>query len=205
MKKLLQEDKDLLVKELYARAPYHSMVNFNDNDGCDYKLGLGILTNFPETSLKLYLRPMSTLTAEEKEEMHQLLSPQGTAQYESDGVHTPMNHYGEFYPYEFMWRIIDWLNAHHFDYNGLIEKGLAIEAPKGMYNDDSKPGNFETIKFEDIIHNNKVVQGAKRVVLTPEQQKAFEDSMYDENGWMDMGGGLKKDRQGRIAGGLKLK
>lgn len=80
-----------------------------------------------------YLRPMSTLTTEEKEEMHKLLSPQGTAQYESDGVHTPMNHYGEFYPYEFMWRIIDWLNAHHFDYNGLIEKGLALEAPEGMY------------------------------------------------------------------------
>ena len=28
---------------------------------------------------------------------------------------------------------IDWLNAHHFDYRGLIEKGLALEAPKGMY------------------------------------------------------------------------
>ena len=29
---------------------------------------------------------------------------------------------------------IDWLNAHHFDYRGLIEKDLAIEAPDGMYN-----------------------------------------------------------------------
>ena len=28
---------------------------------------------------------------------------------------------------------IDWLNAHHFDYRGLIEKGLALEAPKDMY------------------------------------------------------------------------
>ena len=27
----------------------------------------------------------------------------------------------------------DWLNAHHFDYRNLIEKGLAIEAPEGMY------------------------------------------------------------------------
>lgn len=29
---------------------------------------------------------------------------------------------------------IDWLNAHHFDYRELIEKGLALAAPEGMYN-----------------------------------------------------------------------
>ena len=29
--------------------------------------------------------------------------------------------------------IVDWLNSHHFDYRGLIEKGLALEAPDGMY------------------------------------------------------------------------
>lgn len=29
--------------------------------------------------------------------------------------------------------VIDWLNAHHFDYRGLIEKGLALEALEGMY------------------------------------------------------------------------
>lgn len=30
-------------------------------------------------------------------------------------------------------RRIDWLNAHHFDYRGLIEKGLSLEMPKDMY------------------------------------------------------------------------
>ena len=29
--------------------------------------------------------------------------------------------------------LINWLNKHHFDYQGLIEKGLALEAPKEMY------------------------------------------------------------------------
>lgn len=29
---------------------------------------------------------------------------------------------------------IDWLNAHHLDYRGLIPKRLALEAPEGMYN-----------------------------------------------------------------------
>jgi hypothetical protein len=28
---------------------------------------------------------------------------------------------------------VDWLNAHHFDYRGLIEKGLALKAKDGMY------------------------------------------------------------------------
>ena len=28
---------------------------------------------------------------------------------------------------------MDWLNAHHFDYRELIEKGLALEAPEGMH------------------------------------------------------------------------
>ena len=31
------------------------------------------------------------------------------------------------------WELVDWLNANFFDYRGLIKKGLAIEAPKGLY------------------------------------------------------------------------
>ncbi len=30
--------------------------------------------------------------------------------------------------------VLNWLNEHHFDYNGLIPKGLALPAPEGMYN-----------------------------------------------------------------------
>ena len=29
--------------------------------------------------------------------------------------------------------VMDWLLSHHFDFRGLIEKGLALEAPEGMY------------------------------------------------------------------------
>lgn len=31
---------------------------------------------------------------------------------------------------------INWMNEHHFDYNNLIGKGLAVKAPQGMYNVD---------------------------------------------------------------------
>lgn len=50
-----------------------------------------------------YLRPMSSMTEEEHKE------------------------YEEWLPDGFNVNTIDWLNAHHFDYRGLIPKGLAIE------------------------------------------------------------------------------
>jgi hypothetical protein len=45
----------------------------------------------------------------------------------------------ERHPYvriKYVIKLIDWLNAHHFDYRGLIEKGLALEAPEGMYKNE---------------------------------------------------------------------
>ena len=32
--------------------------------------------------------------------------------------------------------VYDWLNSHHFDFRNLIEKGLALKAPKDMYKID---------------------------------------------------------------------
>jgi len=29
--------------------------------------------------------------------------------------------------------MFEWLNAHHFDYRGLIPMGLALESTEGMY------------------------------------------------------------------------
>ena len=83
--------------------------------------------------IRPYLRPMSSMTEDEKQEMHRLLSPTGTATYQNTGIATPLSHFGDFIPYEYMARVLNWLNAHHFDYDGLIEKGLALEAPEGMY------------------------------------------------------------------------
>lgn len=73
---------------------------------------------------KPYLRPMSSMTEEEKVQL---------SQYACIGE--DMN--GEFID-EVQRKdcaaYIDWLNKNHFDYRGLIEKGLALEAPEGMYN-----------------------------------------------------------------------
>lgn len=70
-------------------------------------------------SIVPYLRPLSSMTEEEQKEYHK------TFRIEA---------YGNGYVYVESVHSFDWLNAHHFDYRGLIGKGLALEAPKGMYN-----------------------------------------------------------------------
>lgn len=74
--------------------------------------------------VRLYLRPMSSMT-EEEEGMYNLL--QGISHLEEQ--HWTAKD-GKIYRYA---DAIDWLNEHHFDYRGLIDKGLALESPEGMY------------------------------------------------------------------------
>ena len=71
-----------------------------------------------------YLRPMSSMTEDERKEYNDIVK--NTIDFydcpKSEDVClfvTP----------------IDWLNKHHFDYRELISMELALEAPKGMYND----------------------------------------------------------------------
>lgn len=94
----------------YGPVPIMNMVEDDINDG------------FTLENVKPYLRPISSMTEEEANEV--LVS--------SKIIHSNINSRG------FVWTedcstYIDWLNAHHFDYRGLIEKGLALEAPEGMY------------------------------------------------------------------------
>jgi hypothetical protein len=75
-------------------------------------------------SIKPYLLSMSSMTDEEQNELYCI-----------DGV---ISVDFEFQPYQMVHllkshNVIDWFNKHHFDYRDLINKGLAIEAPAGMY------------------------------------------------------------------------
>ena len=85
---------------------------------------------------KPYLRPMSSMTEEELKELNEKY---GNIAYFF--IQEPPYYYGLQAQHpdigsieisEFS-EIYDWLNAHHFDYRGLIEKGLALEAKEGMY------------------------------------------------------------------------
>ena len=117
------EDKQLLLKDLCARLPYKVICDMwfegNESDKITEVLkcgGLMRLTNSEFNFIaKPYLRPMSSMTEEEKKEYDHRLE---------------CMFYDTMYDDAFA---VDWLNAHHFDFRGLINKGLAFEALEGMY------------------------------------------------------------------------
>ena len=115
---MTQEEKDLLLQDLCARLPYKVKVECTfipENNGymCEMSAHSIALISNNEWSVKPYLRPMSSMTEEERVEYKRLCVNAAIC-----------NDYQQ----------VDYLNSNHFDYRGLIEKGLALEAPEGMYN-----------------------------------------------------------------------
>ena len=71
-----------------------------------------------------YLRPMSSMTDEEYNDL--CVHCSWVWHNDSEDLTKIRGDY----------KCYDWLNSHHFDYRGLIEKGLALEAKEGMYKND---------------------------------------------------------------------
>ena len=143
---MTQEDKQLLLKDICARLPYGVKCKIHYTLNNETTFGEDVDAEKNDTLVKIdihtqsayfdwycdwlsiedirpYLRPMSSMTEEEQKEFVKfhcvnicpiVLTDMLTLGNES--------------------KMFDWLNAHHFDYRGLIEKGLAIEAHKDMYN-----------------------------------------------------------------------
>ena len=137
---MTQEDKELLLKDLCGRLPYDVAINCkNDDSNYICYLTTDIINelkyNREYYEYKPYLFPLSSMTLEQKKE---LCKVGGYETREEDcGYHSETFYYNMvgrenvFYPDA---DDIDWLNKNHFDYRGLIEKGLALKAPDGMYN-----------------------------------------------------------------------
>lgn len=117
--------KQLLLKDLCARSLYGLICSIYRIDDCNvgwrdekltgyFMIGTEYEFYFGESpisidnifKIKPYLRPLSSMTEEERKYFRKLA-----------------------FPYDF----VDALNKHHFDYRNLIEKGLALEAPEDMY------------------------------------------------------------------------
>ena len=128
---MTQQDKDLLLRDLSARLTYGVYVYANGM-GC-YKLssielykGNVIIEINEETlsyhlyEIKPYLRPMSSMTREEKIKIACMADfNKCTKSIEIIECSIP---------------IIDFCYSRHLDIHGLIHKGLAIEAPQDLYN-----------------------------------------------------------------------
>ena len=143
---MAQEDRKLLLTDLFARLPYgvHCCVlNFNktikeDNDIIYGIVGGNIVTLKSDKDecymyyqIKPYLRPMSSMTEEELHELQDVLGPGIEIR---DNIIDILDSSIHIFSLLELHAVFDWLNKHHFDYRGLIEKGLALEAPEGMYN-----------------------------------------------------------------------
>lgn len=126
---MTQEEKQLLLVDLCARLPYGVKVHITNEwfydkiEPYDRRLDCDVIKHIRENryTVKPYLRPMSSMTEEEKREYTSYVFEQPFLQKDkvANLGSVPM--------------CVDWLNAHHFDYRGLIPMGLALEAPEGMY------------------------------------------------------------------------
>ena len=136
---MAQEEKDLLLRDLCARLPYGVKIHLDEKhidefpyngtymDFC-IKLGINgssanLLKNIEKYGVKPFLRPISSMTEEEEDSLAEL-----NCYHDNKGLYFSCGH-----SQNDICDVINFLNSHHFDYRGLIEKGLAIEAPNNMY------------------------------------------------------------------------
>ena len=136
-KKLLfkKENKELLLKDLCCRLPYH--VKMENKLGSNYGLVLGNadLTRlyyndfgiYSEINLSLpYLFPMSSMTKEQLFEVQEIFG-KNEIEIKDDFLHI-IDSDRNTISYSEILAVLEWFNKNHFDYRGLIKKGLAIDA-----------------------------------------------------------------------------
>lgn len=126
---MTQEEKELLLKDLCARLPYGVKALYGKLDVEIQKVEFEgdifyyyNVTHYGYVSIDLikpYLRPMSSMTEKEKNEYKATMDV-WQADYCAPEYIESIKSY-------------DWLYANHFDFRGLIEKGLALRAPNYMY------------------------------------------------------------------------
>ena len=116
-------------------------VIYHRNDGANIELRevdikngtLNYTDNIVVRECKPYLRPMSSMTEEERKEYESIFS---IGEYSCGGSLEGKEYEYINDSYDDVTQsvfLIDWLLAHHFDFRKLIQKGLALEATERMY------------------------------------------------------------------------
>lgn len=134
---MTQENKELLLKDICARLPYNVIcqVEFKENGKYNSKVMLlsGIFTDeayfttkcgsIYSNEYKPYLFSLSSMTEEQKKYINDRWNINENFDFEIDP------NWGKYFvDLGDVIDYINWLNKNHFDYRGLIDKGLAIDA-----------------------------------------------------------------------------
>lgn len=137
---MTQEEKNLLLRDLCGRLPYgvkcYKMTYKpelaeevicmlrNSSHNC-VQLGTFL---YKLEHIKPYLFPLSSMTEEQYKSLEEsgiLSNCSHSYEYVNPHIHGVSFIFKEFKTYSL--ELIEWLNKNHFDYRGLIEKGLAID------------------------------------------------------------------------------
>ena len=141
---MTKEDKSLLLKDLCARLPYDTVCQVEFKSDGRYESKNMILSGIFKdeayftiengsvysNDYKPYLFPLSSMTEEQKKEISKRYKI-----HTYYGLCIEITNHSEGYwdddnscnLQDYLW-LVDWFNKNHFDYRGLIEKGLAIDA-----------------------------------------------------------------------------
>ena len=147
---MTSEDKALLIKDLSGRLPYgvyvehirtgmrghlhdlkvYPLYDKTDDHIYDYICSTDFLGDgdyFDIEAFKPLLFPLSSMTEEQYDEFEKIVSDD---YLENIQITKEMRERVDFITHFPIYcpNVIDWFNKNHFDYRGLIEKGLAIDA-----------------------------------------------------------------------------
>jgi len=167
---MTQEEKQLLLQDLCSRLPYQPklQIYYEEMSGSgvfDEELweidGDGQYCNGGRRleDIKPYLRPMSSMIEEEFQELHSICPHSAFNKTNVPGwiIGIDGSEYGRISRINEISKLLDWLNSHHFDYRGLIEKGLALEVPEGIYKKwTSLRGNLKEDNQGNIVGGLKL-------------------------------------------------
>ncbi len=137
---MLQKDKDLILRDICMRLPYNVMLRIESYDvqhndkliKRDIMLSSDNISycfkNSQWVSFKPYLRSFDfeNMTEEEIDEWSSIIIPTDLKLPSSKDFRAAVL-------VDELPIAINWLCSHHFDFNGLISKRLAIEAPQNIY------------------------------------------------------------------------
>ena len=137
---MTQEDKEFLLRDLCGRLPYGVKCEWYRYRPDHELIHRGIIElgkNSKDTNIfdnwnkfKPYLFPLSSMTEEQEKEISERYN-----YHNYFGLSIEITYHSEGYwdndtscnLQDYLW-LEDWFNKNHFDYRGLIEKGLAIDA-----------------------------------------------------------------------------